>query len=302
MLSFYMMLAIGFFPLWGLIFYSMYVIKHMDKYDKKKRHRIVNGFLHTIEFSSFTRLTVHGEENIPKEEDGGYLIVPNHQGKYDALAVLHAFDYPVSVLMESHRANMLCAKQVMSLIDGVPIDLNSPRQQLRVIRRMGERARDGEKFIVFPEGGYTDNRNTIQPFHDGCLHAAYIARCPILPVLLVDSYTSLNRKNIFRVSRPHLYILPAIPYETYKSMSRIELAEHIHGLLVAEMKKVLAERGETYVTYEEFLAKKQEKALRHAKHTNVEILVEPAASKSQMTTSPHVEICEPAPVKRAVMR
>ncbi len=250
MLSFIMMLCIGFFPLWTLIFYSMYVIAHKDKYDRNQRKRIVNGFLHTIEFGSFTRLTVHGKENIPAEEDGGYIIAANHQGKYDALGVLHAFDYPVSVLMETHRANMLCAKQVMGLIDGVEIDLASPRQQLRVIRQMGERTRDGDKFLIFPEGGYSDNKNSIQKFHDGCLHAAYVGRCPVLPVLLVDSHTSLNRNNIFRVSRPHLYILPAIPYEEYKSMSRIELADHLRNILVAKMTEVLAERGEKYVPLE----------------------------------------------------
>ncbi len=251
MLSFIMMLFIGFFPLWTLIFYSMYVIAHKEKYDKYKRRRIVNGFLHTIEFSSFTRATFHGLENIPPEEDGGFLIVPNHQGKYDALGVLHAFPYPVSVLMETHQAHKLCAQQVMGLIDGEFIDLASPRQQLRVIRRMGERIRDGEKFIVFPEGGYTDNHNSIQKFHDGCLHAAYVGRSPIVPVLLVDSHTSLNRNNIFRVSRPHVYILPAIPYEEFKNMARADLAEHLRNILIEKMTEVLAERGETYVPLEE---------------------------------------------------
>ncbi len=275
MLSFIMMLIIGFFPLWTLIFYSMYVIAHKEKYSKKQRKRIVNGFLHTIEFGSFTRLTVHGKENIPAEEDGGFIIIANHQGKYDAIGALHAFDYPVSVLMETHRAQMLCAKQVMGLIDGVEIDLASPRQQLRVIRQMGERTRDGERFIIFPEGGYSDNHNSIQKFHDGCLHAAYVGRCPVLPILLVDTYTSLNRNNIFRVSRPHIYILPAVPYETYSKMSRAEFAEYLRGLLVDKMTEVLAARGEQYVPLEEEAPIPKDAA----KHMDSAVLARHAASQ-----------------------
>ncbi len=274
MLSFIMMLIIGFIPLFILIHYSCHVIKHKEKYSKEKRKKITDKFLKTIEVCSFTHPTFHGKENIPAEEDGGFIIVANHQGKYDALGVLHAFDYPVSVLMETHRAKMVCAKQVMGLIDGVEIDLSSPRQQLRVIRQMGERARDGEKFIVFPEGGYADNRNRIQKFHDGCLHAAYVGRCPILPVLLVDSYTSLNRNNIFRISRPQIHVLPAIPYETYKSMTRAELADYIRGILVAKMTEVLAERGEEYIPLEEVApipktaAKYMEQEAKHAEATH----------------------------------
>ncbi len=251
MLSFIMTLTIGFFPLWTLIFYSMYVVRHKDKYDKKKRMRIVRGFVHTLEFGSFTRTKFHGVENLPGEDEGGYMIVPNHQGKYDAIGVLHGCTKPTGVLMETHRAGKLCAKQVMGLVDGVPIDLASPRQQLRVLRQMGERIRDnGESFIVFPEGGYSDNHNSIQKFHDGCFYAAYIAKCPIIPTLLVDTHTSLNRNNILKVSRPHIYFLPAVSYETYKDMSRAELAEYIRDILIEKMTEVLAARGEAYVPHD----------------------------------------------------
>ena len=134
----------------------------------------------------------------------------------------------------------------MSLLDGEHIDLAHPRQQLRIIRSMGEKVRDGARFLVFPEGGYDGNRNSIQNFHNGCFFSAYLARCPIVPVLLVDTYRSMNRNNILARVHPEVHFLPPIPYDEYKDLSREETTQMVRGRLIDAMTARLAERGETY--------------------------------------------------------
>lgn len=248
MFSFIFMILSGAIPLVILMCMANYYLRHTEKYTMQQRFRLAHKFISVCEIFSGTKPRFYGLENIPDEEDGGFLIIPNHQGKYDALAIIHAFDYPVSVLMEIKKSMMPGAKHVVDLIDGERIDLTRPRQQLRVIREIGAKVRDGSKFIVFPEGGYTDNRNSLQEFHNGCFFSAYIARCPILPVCLVDTYASMNRMNILRRVHPEIHILPPIPYEAYKDMSRTDLAEYIRGIIENKMKEVLAARGEQYVS------------------------------------------------------
>ncbi len=253
MFAFYFMLLWGFFPFLFLLIASNRHLKRCEKVGRdaaayEKGYRLSRRFVRVCEKHTRTKLQVFGKENIPPREDGGYMIIPNHQGKYDALAVIRAFENEyVSVLMEMKKSQMPAARQVMAMTDGVSIDLTSPKQQLRAIREVGVRMRDGAKFVVFPEGGYTDNHNSVMEFHNGCFYAANIAKCPIVPVCLVDTYLSMNRNNIFRKVRPQLHILPAIPYEDWCHMDRPQLAEHVRGLIEEHMKEVLKARGEEYV-------------------------------------------------------
>ena len=246
MFAFVFMLIAGFFPLLFLLFRASYVLKHKERYSEERCFSLAKKIIHTCEFFSNTSPRFFELENLPPKETG-YLLIANHQGKYDALAVISAMENPLGVLMETHQASKFGVRQVMGLLDGENIDLTRPRQQLRIIRRIGERVRDGAHFLVFPEGGYVDNHNSILNFHNGCLFSAYLARCPIVPVLLVDTYRSMNRNNIFAHVKPEVHFLPPIPYEAYKDLSREETTQMVRRILIQKMTERLAERGETYV-------------------------------------------------------
>lgn len=250
MFSFIFMFVLGWLPLLLLIFRAKYVLSHSDAYTMEQRFRLSKKFVRVCEVCTNTASPrIYGLENLPDDEEG-YLLFANHQGKYDALAVMHAMPVPIGILMETHQSDKPGVRQVMSLLDGEHIDLAHPRQQLRIIRSMGEKVRDGARFLVFPEGGYDGNRNSIQNFHNGCFFSAYLARCPIVPVLLVDTYRSMNRNNILVRVRPEVHFLPPIPYDDYKDLSREETTQLVRGKLVAAMTARLAERGETYVAWD----------------------------------------------------
>ena len=246
MFAFIFMFIIGWLPLLLLIFRAKYMLSHSDAYTMEKRFRLAKKFVRVCEVCTNTAPRVYGVENLPADDEGGYLLIANHQGKYDALAVMRAMPAPSGVLMETHQSDKPGVRQVMSLLDGEHIDLAHPRQQLRIIRSMGEKVRDGARFLVFPEGGYDGNRNSIQNFHNGCFFSAYLARCPIVPVLLVDTYRSMNRNNILARVHPEVHFLPPIPYDEYKDLSREETTQMVRGRLIDAMTARLAERGETY--------------------------------------------------------
>lgn len=250
MFSFIFMFIIGWLPLLILLFRAEYVLLHSDAYTMEQRFRLAKKFVRVCEVFTNTAPRVFGLENLPKEEEGGYLLVANHQGKYDALAVLRAMPVPIGILMETHQSDKPGVKQVMHLLEGEHIDLAHPRQQLRIIRSMGEKVRDGARFLVFPEGGYDGNRNSIQNFHNGCFFSAYLARCTIVPVLLVDTYRSMNRNNIFARVHPEVHFLPPIPYDDYKDLSREETTQLVRGKLIAKMTDRLAERNQSYLPWD----------------------------------------------------
>lgn len=249
MFSFIFMFIVGWLPLLILLWRANYVLAHKDDFSLERRYRLARKFVRVCEICTNTSPRFFGKENLPPS-DTGYILIANHQGKYDALAVMSAIDDPIAVMMEINQAQKPGVKQVMSLSEGENIDLTRPRQQLRIIRSIGERVRDGARFLIFPEGGYADNHNSIQNFHNGCFFSAYLARCPIVPVLLLDTYRSMNRNNIFARVHPEVHILPPIPYEEFAALSRDDTANLVRERLIEKMTELLAARGETYLPWD----------------------------------------------------
>ena len=65
-------------------------------------------------------------------------------------------------------------------------------------------------------------------FHNGSFKCALNAKCPILPVALIDSYKVLDQKGSKQVA-VQLHYLEPVFYEEYKNCNTAELAEMIYA-------------------------------------------------------------------------
>ena len=64
-------------------------------------------------------------------------------------------------------------------------------------------------------------------FHSGSFKCATKAKCPILPIALVDCFKVLDQKGSKQVT-VQVHFLEPISYEEYKGMKTVELAELVH--------------------------------------------------------------------------
>ena len=224
-----------------MVFQARYIHRHREKYDELYRYRHVQKMVNYLRKNAKTESIVFGKENLPQE--GGYIMYANHQGKYDAIGLLSYHEKPCSVLIEIKNSYVFSTKEAVDLLDGIRIDQKRPRQQVKCLRQLAEEVKDkGRSFIVFPEGKWGKNRNTLQEFHDGCFYSAMIAKCPIVPVVLIDSWKSMNTNRIRGKVVTEIRYLKAIPYSEYENLTRAELCELVRSRIQAEMDRVLAER------------------------------------------------------------
>ncbi|MCM1273021.1 MAG: 1-acyl-sn-glycerol-3-phosphate acyltransferase [Clostridium sp.] len=186
-----------------------------------------------------TTTIVSGKENIP--EDTGCVFYSNHQGKYDALGILLAIDEPCGVLFGKKQAERLLSKQVVGLLDGVTIDLEDPRDEVNAIKKVTDGVKRGRKFLVFPEGGYTDNKNTLQEFHTGCFNCSIRSQTPIVPVCIYDSYKSMN-SNTFEKVETQVHFLKPITVEEYKGMKKPEIAKLVKERIQEKINSIETEK------------------------------------------------------------
>ena len=76
----------------------------------------------------------------------------------------------------------------------------------------------------------------------GSFKSATKARCPIVPVALIDSFRPFDEKSIKPVT-VHVYYLPPIPYEEYKDMNTTEIAETVKARIEEAIRQHFEEQS-----------------------------------------------------------
>lgn len=210
-------------------------IKNPDKYSDEDCFSLSKEIMNFIRRRSKTTTDVYGLENLPA--DGGYLMYSNHQGRYDAIGILLSQPYHCSVLWRSDRATQLLVKQVSKLIRAKTIDLNKLLETARTIHEIEHEAAAGKRFLIFPEGYYSDNKNTLQEFKHGCFKCALGSKVPIIPVTVYDSYKSMNTNKFGKVNTQVHYLKP-ICFEEYGGLAATELAELVKSRIQERLNEI----------------------------------------------------------------
>ena len=167
-------------------------------------------------------IDVHGQENIPKEN--GFMFFPNHQGMYDVLAIIDACPKPFSGVAKKEVANVPFLKQVFACMKAYMLDREDVRQAMEVIINVTKEVKKGRNYLIFAEGTRSKKGNQIQNFKGGSFKSATKARCPIVPVALIDSFKPFDTNSITPVT-VQVHFLEPLLYEKYKDMKTNEIAE-----------------------------------------------------------------------------
>lgn len=221
-----------------LLKYRKYM-NHPEKYNREDKYRLAQHIMDHMRRRGRTKTEVYGLDNLPN--DTGYIIYPNHQGKYDALGIMLYHDEPMGVLMEKKQSEKIVAKQVIDLVEGKRLDFDDPRQQLRVLNEIGHEVAAGRKYLIFPEGKWGDNKNKLQKFNSGCFRCSIASKTPIVPCVLVDSYKALNGNSLKKCTTQIHYLTP-IPYEEYKDLKKTEISELVKTRIQTKLDEILEER------------------------------------------------------------
>lgn len=199
-----------------------YHASHVDKYTEEEHYKMLRFITYRANKGGNVIIDVHGQENIPKEN--GFMFFPNHQGMYDVLAIIDACPKPFSVVAKKEVANVPFLKQVFACMKAYMLDRNDVRQAMEVIINVAKEVKNGRNYLIFPEGTRSKNGNQVQDFKGGSFKSATKARCPIVPVALIDSFKPFDTNSITPVT-VQVHFLEPLLYEKYKDMKTNEIAE-----------------------------------------------------------------------------
>jgi len=199
-----------------------YIECHSWKYNEWDRYKIAQNIIKVLKRNAFIKTKAFGTEKLPQE--GGYVMYANHQGKYDSLGIIGSHEKPCTVVIDEKRSHLIIADQFVTLIKGTRLDKSSMEKQMKAIVKVISEVKEGRRYIIFPEGGYCHNRNHVNEFLPGAFKCAIKAKCPIVPVVLIDSYKPFELNSLKPVTTQVHYLDP-IYYEEYREMSSKEISE-----------------------------------------------------------------------------
>lgn len=196
--------------------------KHTEAYPELEKWQHIQYIMKLAVDAGNVELKVFGKENIPKEN--GFLLYGNHQGLFDVLAIASTCDVPLGVVYKKELANAPLLKQIFACTKSFSMDREDARQSLTVIQAVTKEVQSGRNYVIFPEGTRSKLGNQMVAFHGGSFRCAIKAKCPVVPMVFIDSFKVLDEKGSHPVT-VQLHYLDPISYECYKDMKASALAE-----------------------------------------------------------------------------
>ena len=195
--------------------------KDPDAYPEIDRWRHIQKIMNAALRAGNVELVVTGKENIPDKD--GLLLVANHQGLFDVVALVIAWDRILCAVYKIELKDVPLVKQIAASTKSYAMDREDVRQSLTVIQGCTEQLKAGRNVLIFPEGTRSKLGNVMGEWHGGSFKAAVKAKADILPFCVIDTYKVLDQKGSAPISCQLHYLKP-IPYEEYAGMKTTEIA------------------------------------------------------------------------------
>ena len=150
--------------------------------------RIVQWGLKCVAFISGVKLTVMGEENVPRDEP--VLYIGNHRSFFDVV-VTYARCPGLTGYIAKDGVNKVPIFRIwMKRLHCIFLKRDDMKEGLKVILKAIEYVKSGISICIFPEGTRNkdrDNPTSLLPFKEGSFKIASKTGCKIVPMALIGT-------------------------------------------------------------------------------------------------------------------
>lgn len=210
-----------------------YYASHVDKYTDEERYALIRYIDRRANIGGRITIDVHGVENIP--EKNGFVFYPNHQGLYDVLAIIEACPVPFAVVNKKEVQNIPFLKQIFACMKAYAMDREDIKQSMQVILDVARDVKVGRNFLIFAEGTRSRNGNELLEFKGGSFKCAMKAKCPIVPIAIIDSYKSFDTSSIKKLT-VQVHFLEPMQYDDYKNLKSTDIAKIVKNKIEETIK------------------------------------------------------------------
>ncbi len=147
--------------------------------------RIVQWAFKCMLFIAGTKMTVIGEENVPKDQP--VLYIPNHRSYFDILLLYSRVPGLTGFVSKDSMLKFYLLRDWMKKLHCLFLNRENPREGLKTILQGIENIKNGISMCIFPEGTRNKESGEMLPFKEGSLKMAEKTGCLVIPVALSNT-------------------------------------------------------------------------------------------------------------------
>lgn len=163
----------------------------LGKFDPMKKEisslRIIQAVFRFILFLTGVKVTVIGEENVPK--DTPVLYIANHRSYFDIPLTYCRCPIRTGYVAKKEMESFPLLSNWMRSLHCLFLDRTDLKQGLKTILEAVEKVKSGISICIFPEGTRNKGEEELDmlPFHEGSFKIAVRANCPIIPIAMSNT-------------------------------------------------------------------------------------------------------------------
>lgn len=159
--------------------------KFNKSWKDKSSLAIVKWAFRVCLFFAGVKVTVIGEENVPK--DRSVLYVMNHRSYFDILLTYVRVPGLTGYIAKSQMLRYPLLRDWMRNVHCLFLDRTDLKKGMATIKEAIDKEKNGISVNICPEGTRNKTGEDLLPFHDGSFKIAEKAGCPIVPVTMVGT-------------------------------------------------------------------------------------------------------------------
>ncbi len=166
--------------------------------------RMVQWAFRVILFICGTRLTIIGEEKVPKDQP--VLYIGNHRSYFDIIITYSRCPRLTGYVAKDSMEKIPLLSTWMRYLYCLFLNRENPKEGLKTILQAIEYVKKGISICIFPEG--TRNKGeelSMLPFKDGALKISTKTGCPIVPISM-NNTAAIFENQFPRIKKTHVVI------------------------------------------------------------------------------------------------
>lgn len=189
----------------------------LEKFNKKAADlaslRVVQWAFRAILTICGTKVTVIGEENVPKDQP--VLYIGNHQSNFDTVLTYSRCPGLTGYISKDNLENVPILSIWMKRLYCLFLNRSDVKEGLKTILKGIEQIKQGISICIFPEGTRNKHPEELLPFKEGSFKLSLKTGCPIIPMAITNS-AEIFEAHLPWIKKTHVvlqYGKPILPEE-----------------------------------------------------------------------------------------
>ena len=219
-----------------VLFVEWIIHKFNPKAADLSQLRMVQWAFRVILFICGTKVTVIGEENVPKDET--VLYIGNHRSYFDIIITYARCPGLTGYVAKSNMEKVPLLSIWMKRLHCLFINREDVKEALKTILAGIDNIKNGISMCIFPEGTRNKTDDLLLPFKEGSFKMAEKTGCAIVPMALTNSADILEN-HFPRVAKTHVileYGKPIYQKDLDKETKK-KLGSHCQGIIAEMLEK-----------------------------------------------------------------